>query len=273
MTVITSDFVPIKPYTTSSISINIGQRYDVIINANQAVGNYWLRADVATQCGRNRTPNGIKSIIRYEGAPEVEPTTQNTVTKSTACYDESVVPYAPNTVPKADFRNAMSNLVMDFNLSTVNGPLVQWLINGSDIRVDWSKPTLQYVQDGNYTFEKRMNVFEINQRDQWVFWYIQTVAGDQINIPHPMHLHVSPILHALSGMSLTLYRVMVSLLLSYHDRQFLRATYACRNYANMSLQITTSLVKALVSGMAARLDSSSITHLDVTPRFSPQEAG
>jgi len=191
LTVITSDFVPIKPYTTSSISINIGQRYDVIINANQAVGNYWLRADVATGCGRNRNPNNIKSIIRYEGAPDEEPTTQNTVTKSTACYDESVVPYAPNTVPQAEFRNAISHLTMDFNVSTVNGPLIQWLINGSDIRVDWSKPTLEYVQDGNYTFENKMNVFEINKKDEWVFWYIQTVQGDPVNIPHPMHLHVS----------------------------------------------------------------------------------
>jgi FtsP/CotA-like multicopper oxidase with cupredoxin domain len=86
ITVITSDFVPIKPFTTSAITINIGQRYDVIINANQDVGNYWLRADVATDCGRNRNPTNIKSIIRYEGAPDEEPITLNTLTKSTACF-------------------------------------------------------------------------------------------------------------------------------------------------------------------------------------------
>jgi FtsP/CotA-like multicopper oxidase with cupredoxin domain len=191
-TVITSDFVPVKPYTTSSISINIGQRYDIIINANQAVGNYWLRADVATKCGRNRNPTNIKSIIRYEDAPEEEPTTQNTITKSTACYDESVVPCALNQVPKAEFRNAVSRLEMDFNMSTVNGPLIQWLINGSDTLIDWSKPTLEYVQDGNFTFEDKLNVFEINKKDEWVFWYIQAVQGDPISAPHPMHqIHVS----------------------------------------------------------------------------------
>lgn len=189
-TVITSDFVPIKPYVTNSISINIGQRYDIIINANQDVGNYWLRADVATGCGRNRRPNAIRSIIRYKGAPDEEPTSQNPITKSIACYDESVTPYAPNQVPREDFREAIKHLTMDFNVSTVNGPLIQWLINGTDIRVDWSKPTLEYVQDGNYTFEKKMNVFEINEKDSWTFWYIQTVQGDPVNLPHPMHLHV-----------------------------------------------------------------------------------
>jgi hypothetical protein len=113
-TVITSDFVPIKPYTISSISINIGQRYDIIIDASQWVGNYWLRVDVAIGFGRNSNPTNIKSIIRYEGAPEEEPITQNTFTKSTACYNESVVPYALNQVPKVEFRNAVSRLEMDF---------------------------------------------------------------------------------------------------------------------------------------------------------------
>lgn len=55
---------------------------------------------------------------------------------------------------------------MDFNVGqAANLPLIQWLINGSDMRVDWGKPSLQYVQENNYTFEKKMNVFEINQKD------------------------------------------------------------------------------------------------------------
>jgi len=188
-TVITSDFVPVKPYTTNSVVLNIGQRADIIINANQDVGSYWLRADVATQCGRNANVGNIKSIIRYEGAPNSDPTTTNTFTKSTACYDEAVTPYVANTVPQSEFREAVKHFSMDFNVSTVNGPLVQWLINGSDIRVDWSKPTINYVQESNYTFEKKMNVFEINEKDKWTFWVIQTVQGDPVNLPHPIHLH------------------------------------------------------------------------------------
>ncbi|KAK5148967.1 hypothetical protein LTR04_000259, partial [Oleoguttula sp. CCFEE 6159] len=35
-TVMTADFIPIKPYTTQWVLLAIGQRYDVVINANQA---------------------------------------------------------------------------------------------------------------------------------------------------------------------------------------------------------------------------------------------
>ncbi|KAF2166071.1 multicopper oxidase [Zasmidium cellare ATCC 36951] len=190
-TVITSDFVPIKPFTASSVSIGIGQRYDIIINANQPVANYWLRADVGTACGRNLMAGKILSIMRYEGAPVADPTSTNTITKPTACYDESVTPYVTNLVPADQFTTAMKSFSMDFNVSRTadGGALIQWLINGSDIRVNWEKPTLQHVLDSNYTFESKHNVFEISQIDTWTFWVIQTVQGDPVNLPHPIHLH------------------------------------------------------------------------------------
>lgn len=50
MTVIQSDFVPVNPFTTSSLSIGIGQRYDVIVEANQPVAAYWLRAEPQGAC-------------------------------------------------------------------------------------------------------------------------------------------------------------------------------------------------------------------------------
>lgn len=188
-TVITSDFVPIRPYTTNSIAIGIGQRYDIIINANQAVGNYWLRVDPA--CGANAMAGKILGILRYDGAALSDPTTVNRTPKSTACYDESVTPYVNNQVPRDQFDGAMDTFIMDFNLSRTaeGGALVQWLINGSDIRVDWERPTLQNVLDKNFTFEAKRNVFEITQRDTWTFWVIQTIPGDAVNLPHPIHLH------------------------------------------------------------------------------------
>ena len=51
-----------------------GQRYSIVLNANQAVGNYWIRANPSL--GNSGFDNGINSgILRYEGAPEEEPTT------------------------------------------------------------------------------------------------------------------------------------------------------------------------------------------------------
>ena len=42
LTVISTDLVPIVPYQTSSVLVSIGQRYDIIVEANAAVDNYWL---------------------------------------------------------------------------------------------------------------------------------------------------------------------------------------------------------------------------------------
>ncbi len=45
MQVMTSDFIPIKPFYTETLLMAIGQRYDVVITANQTAGNYWFRVD------------------------------------------------------------------------------------------------------------------------------------------------------------------------------------------------------------------------------------
>ncbi len=44
----------------------LGERYDFILDANQPVGNYWLRA-WSSACAP------AVAIIRYEGAPEEDP--------------------------------------------------------------------------------------------------------------------------------------------------------------------------------------------------------
>ena len=46
LTVVEADFVPIKPYTTTSVLVGIGQRYHVILEASNPDGghkDYWMR--------------------------------------------------------------------------------------------------------------------------------------------------------------------------------------------------------------------------------------
>lgn len=52
-----------------------GQRYSVVVTANQTVGNYWIRASADLL---NRTfEGGLQSaILRYEGADNEDPTTE-----------------------------------------------------------------------------------------------------------------------------------------------------------------------------------------------------
>lgn len=187
--VITSDFVPVKPWTTSDLNMAIGQRYDVIINANQAVGNYWLRTQPGTSCGGNRIINSGKvlgAIIQYDGAPDSEPTTTG-VELGTSCDDAlNFSPYVANIVPNAPFESTLKKITVDFAQTAATNNLVTWPINGSSMDVSWDKPTLEYVKNGETNYPTSLNVVEM-PNNQWYYWVLQVLTP--VPVPHPIHLH------------------------------------------------------------------------------------
>ena len=88
MTVIEVDGVNHEALATDEITIYAGQRYSFVLNANQTVDNYWIRAN--PNLGTTGFANGINSaILRYSGADEVEPTT--TQTDATAALTETAL--------------------------------------------------------------------------------------------------------------------------------------------------------------------------------------
>lgn len=184
-TVVASDFVPIVPYTTNSVVLGVGQRYDVVINANQTVGNYWLRVGTGGgSCdGPNSNAANIRSIFTYSGAASGNPTS-NGITLPTGCYDETVTPWVKTNVPS----NTPRQLQVGFNVSAAQDNLVQWSINSSAILIDWEKPTLQYVIDGNTSYPASDNVITITGANSWQYWVIQSDASNP-PLPHPIHLH------------------------------------------------------------------------------------
>ena len=139
-----------------------GQRYDVVINANQTVDNYWLRVGTGGgSCdGPNANAANILSIFTYSGAASGDPTSSG-ITLPTGCYDETTVtPWVKTDVPS----NTPRDLEVGFNGSATVGSvsnLVQWSINSSAILIDWEKPTLQYVIDGNTTYPASDNVITL----------------------------------------------------------------------------------------------------------------
>ena len=128
MTVIGSDFVPIKPYITDSVRIGIGeagladgksgltsgvgQRYHVVVEANpindtRPVGQqrYWIRTIVADHCGKfyNRSLDAATGILYYEGTDNSTLPDTNRRPYPTACEDEpykSLVPVVPWSIGK-----------------------------------------------------------------------------------------------------------------------------------------------------------------------------
>ncbi|KAF9276419.1 laccase, multicopper oxidase, benzenediol:oxygen oxidorectuctase [Mortierella alpina] len=77
LTVIAVDGTPVRPYTVDRLRIDVGQRYSVVLIANQAIRNYWTRAVMDTTCFADASTVDpvVKAVLRYEGAPNADPTT------------------------------------------------------------------------------------------------------------------------------------------------------------------------------------------------------
>ncbi|RMX90923.1 hypothetical protein D0867_15172 [Hortaea werneckii] len=188
--VITSDFVPIKPYYADWIFLGIGQRYDVVINANQTSGNYWFRALVPGGCGTNSNTD-IKSIFHYADAAIGDPTS-SAKSVTPRCTDEKgLQPYWDSFVPEGPLANgAELNVSIQVGLDFDGSTLVKWGVNFSALSVVWDYPILQQVIDGNETYPSNANLIELSKPGEWYYWIIQEVAGTApVNVPHPIHLH------------------------------------------------------------------------------------
>jgi len=77
LTVIEADGQLTEPLLVDSLQIFAGQRYSVVLNANRPVSNYWLRALPSTAGSTFKDGQNL-AILRYEGAPILDPTTNQT---------------------------------------------------------------------------------------------------------------------------------------------------------------------------------------------------
>jgi FtsP/CotA-like multicopper oxidase with cupredoxin domain len=186
--VIATDFVPVVPYSTTYIQIGIGQRYDVIITANQTAGNYWFRADPDGAC-QSRASKGGLAIFTYSGVTAADPTTVAPASPPTSCLNPPTTPFVSKTVPSSTFAAQAKNLPVAFGPVAVQNNLVLWTVNGTSLSVDPGQPTIKYVAQGQ-TPPASYNVVDVasTSSSTWTYWVIQQAAGAP-PIAHPIHLH------------------------------------------------------------------------------------
>ncbi|KAH9886189.1 multicopper oxidase [Xylariomycetidae sp. FL2044] len=165
--VISVDFVPIEPLFTDTLFIGLGQRYDVIIDADSDMDSYWFNVTLSAV--------GLPSD---PGSPPVD----------AFCNDRNdFVPYLPRNAPAEEFTPVVStndNLPVTLSIPPLS-QTVSWQVNGSSIWVDWDLPVLDYVLAGEVDYPDRQNIVVVNEQDAWSFWVIQNLSP----VPHPMHLH------------------------------------------------------------------------------------
>ncbi|KAK6082423.1 Laccase-2-like protein 4 [Seiridium cupressi] len=183
MTVIASDFVPIEPYTTDYINIGMGQRYDILITADQSAvaDQFWMRAIPQSACSDVETADNILGIVTYVGDTSTEPTTVGYDYGADSCDDETanLVPYITKTVGGAELQ-----AVEDASIA-LQGSLFKWTLNSTTLLTDWANPTLMQVLNGTDVFDTNDAVIHLPEASQWFYLVIET----SLAVTHPIHLH------------------------------------------------------------------------------------
>ncbi|CAG8513307.1 6583_t:CDS:2 [Acaulospora colombiana] len=197
LTVIEVDGTPIHPVKVEMLPINSAQRYSVVVTANNAVGNYWIRAQLSgcSLPDNNFTINfnspifengNITGILRYEGAPPTNPTSVGYSTSVINCYDldsSLMKPYPQNPpVPPKDANVTRLN----FNVAIKQNPehILEATMNNSSFVSDLSYPTNQRVIDG---------VGFISSDNAYPYYVLNGAVEIVINNTeprtHPFHMH------------------------------------------------------------------------------------
>ncbi|KAJ7610575.1 Cu-oxidase-domain-containing protein [Mycena polygramma] len=186
LTVIEADGVATVPETVDVVTLHAGQRYSVVVTANQPVDNYWINAILS---GGNPAHNANlnstlgRGILRYKGAAIAEPTTPMTDGPADpgpgALTESSLRPLVPIPAPEPDF-NLTFVTFMPVNKTV-------WEINNISY-ISPVTPTLVKILDGastNADFNTSENtfVFPANKVIQVTF------PPDPADELHPFHLH------------------------------------------------------------------------------------
>ncbi|PQE21062.1 putative Laccase-2 protein [Rutstroemia sp. NJR-2017a WRK4] len=184
LTVVATDLVPIVPYETDTLLISIGQRYDVIVEANQPAGDYWLRGNWNTACAGNDNAANMTGIVRYDSSSTADPTSTPSTVRG-ECADEPAASLVPHL--KLDVGNYS---IVEEGLSFAFTNYFTWTINGSSLLLDWSNPTTLKIFNNESVFPTPYNVVPLERdaaNDDWVVYVIEDNTG--IGLNHPIHLH------------------------------------------------------------------------------------
>ncbi|XP_073980243.1 uncharacterized protein [Rhodnius prolixus] len=124
------------PTTVDTIGINSGERYDVLINATQPVGSYWIAVTGTGEC------EGAKqlAVLRYDGAPPFP-----------AANEKITAPGPLDFNPEFSFCN-ISNQLCVFQLTATQPPSKELTMPKGDLRIPLAFGLYYYtVQELFYT--------------------------------------------------------------------------------------------------------------------------
>ncbi|KAI0063810.1 laccase [Artomyces pyxidatus] len=181
LTIIEVDGNNVQPLHVDNLEIFAGQRYSVVMTANQPVGNYWIRS---VPPGGEVDNSGLNAaILRYNGAPSKNPTSNSSL--SLPLVETNLHPL---TNPRAPGNPVPGGADININLNVViNDAHTQFLVNGVVFDPP-SVPVLLQILSGASSAASLLpsgSIYglEPNKVVELV------IPGGAVGGPHPVHLH------------------------------------------------------------------------------------
>lgn len=163
---------------------SIGQRYDVIITADQSAvaDSFWIRAIPQSACSENDSQDNIRGILSY-GASSTTPSTSRPDSYFEGCEDMDAASLVPHVAKSAGTlaNKGVEEATVGFN----EDRHFRWFLNSTTMLVEWADPTLLSIFEGETSWDTSDAVIELPNADEWVLIVIETA----LSIPHPIHLH------------------------------------------------------------------------------------
>lgn len=199
--IVTADFVPIESYFNTSVLIGIGQRYNVIVEANPLAGdanpvpddgNFWIRTFIADNCGIKPGGKGYEQtgILRYNHTSMATPKSLPWTKISKRCSDETYTSLRPKLPwyvgPAANAKNSdhlageQFNVIFDPDAKKKpefkDYPLATFSLQPSGdslftpLQINYSNPVLMHLGESKNTYPSKWVVIPENYtEDQWVW--------------------------------------------------------------------------------------------------------
>jgi FtsP/CotA-like multicopper oxidase with cupredoxin domain len=171
LSVIATDGILTQLHQVDSLVINIGERYDVLVTADQVVQSYWMRAQTL-EPNKN---NGVCAILNYQGADSSEPKTQP---NWGTCLD--VLELKPRTPPRLGQPTKTFTLLLSGTMKPY-----KWCINGQVFQEpkDLNNQTIPITQNDNPP-DPPTTQLKVAKDD-----CVRFILNNETMMNHPFHLH------------------------------------------------------------------------------------
>ncbi|KAK4555604.1 hypothetical protein LTR86_007357 [Recurvomyces mirabilis] len=185
MTVISTDLVPTEPYTTDVVTLGVGQRTDVLVQAcDDPTAAVWMRtaAPGGEPCGGSDNPYTVAAVYYNEANVHLAPTTTSTAVINNDCINDPL----NMTVPAYHVAPSNNSFIQDLTLSLELNSTgeFEFRINGQAWKIDYNVPLLPQYAAGNMTFEPQWQVYEFGHNQSITF-----NITNNMPLVHPFHLH------------------------------------------------------------------------------------